>query len=58
MIEDLHISCFRAINDSALALKSGLSVLIGPNGSGKSSLVEALRFLDTARLRKLGRFRS
>lgn len=46
MLNTIHITGFRSLNDFSLSIKSGLNVLVGPNGSGKTNIINALEFIS------------
>lgn len=48
---DLHAKCYRSLRDAEIEL-SDFNLFIGANASGKSTILDALRFLNEAVLRR------
>src|SRR5689334_11862831 len=53
-IVSLHIRNFRGIKDLRLSLDGRNFVIDGPNGSGKSGVVDAVEYVFTGRIARLG----
>ena len=53
-IEDIQIENFRGIRNLRLDLGSESFVIVGPNGTGKSGIVDALEFVLTGNVSRLG----
>lgn len=53
-IEDIQIENFRGIRNLRLDLRSESFVVVGPNGTGKSGIVDALEFVLTGNVSRLG----
>jgi len=51
LIKKLEIKNWRNIQEYKLSFKKGINIIIGPNGAGKTSILEAIFFCLTGKMR-------